>query len=99
MKAKTIQAFAGDSIKLQVAVYDDRGQAFDLEKNRIEEVRFMVPRLDIYERGEMKWNVASFTVPSNITQPGNYPYHVLLLGGDLQFTVAYGILQVMSVVK
>jgi len=99
MKAKTIQAFEGDSIKLQVAVYDDRGQAFDLEENKIERVIFEVPRLNIDERGEMKKNVASFTVPSDITRPGNYPYHVLLIGERLKFTVAYGILQVMSVAK
>ncbi len=99
MKAKTIQAFEGDSIKLQVAVYDDRGQAFDLEENKIEEVRFKVPRLKIEVPGEMKGNVASFTVDSDITQPGNYPYYVLLLGRGLKFTVAYGILQVMSVAK
>ncbi|GEM_PF-5071676 len=99
MKAKTIQAFEGDSIKLQVAVYDDRGQAFDLEENKIERVIFEVPRLNINERGEMKKNVASFTVDSDITQPGNYPYYVLLIGERLKFTVAYGILQVMSVAK
>lgn len=99
MKAKTIQAFAGDSILLQVAVYDDRSQAFDLEVNKIQTARFEVPALSIAVDGEMSGNVASFTVGSDITSKGSYPYYVLLVGDHLKFTVAYGVLQVMSLAE
>lgn len=99
MKAKTIQAFAKDSIKLQVAVYDERSQAFDLDENKIQTARFEIPRLGIAVAGEMKGNVASFTVGSDITEPGSYPYFVLLIGDQLKFTVAYGVLQVMSLAE
>lgn len=99
MKAKTIQAFAGDSILLQVAVYDDRSQAFDLDANKIQTARFEVPALSIAVDGEMKGNLASFRVESDRTTAGSYPYHVLLIGDQLKFTVAFGLLQVMSLAE
>ena len=99
MKAKTIQAFAGDSILLQVAVYDDRSQAFGLEENKIQTARFEVPSLGIAVDGKMKGNVASFRVESDRTKAGSYPYYVLLIGDQLKFTVAFGVLQVMSLAE
>lgn len=99
MKAKTIQAFAGDSILLQVAVYDDRDQAFDLVDNKIQTALFEVIGADIAEQGVMSSNMAQFTVGAEKTSAGSYPYRVVLLGDGLRFTVAYGTLNVMRAVE
>ncbi len=97
MKAKTIQAFAGDSIMLQVAVYDDRNQAFDLVDNKIQTARFEVIGADIAEDGVMISNTVHFMVGAEKTKAGSFPYRVVLLGDGLKFTVAYGTLNVMRV--
>jgi hypothetical protein len=96
MKAKTLQAFEKDSIWLKIAVYDERGKAFDLVENGIREAKFEVPALGIDVIGEMKENVVCFKVGSDITEQGSYPYFVELIGDRIKFTVAYGMLQVMS---
>lgn len=95
MKPQVIQAFAGDSISLQVAVFDDRDQMFDLAERKIETARFEVPKLGIAVDGEMAGNVARFLVEADKTDAGNYAYFVVLVGSGVKFTVAYGTLRVM----
>jgi len=90
MKAQNIQAFAGDSMSVSVAVYDERNQPYILADNHIETARMVLPKAGIEVDGEMSGNVCRFWIDEGKTEAGTWDYYIFIVGSKAKFTVAYG---------
>lgn len=94
MRPQHILSFAGDSMAINVAVFDDRNQPYLLADNHIETARFVMPKLGIEVDGEMSGNICRFWIDEGKTEPGTWDYYVFIVGGKAKFTVAIGKVQI-----
>ncbi|HRY83285.1 MAG TPA: hypothetical protein P5533_01490 [Candidatus Cloacimonadota bacterium] len=103
MRPTSLTSFTCDSISLNVAVYDDQNAPFILGSYPIENAELIFPALtQTYPADEInkESNTISFFVPNErIREPGLTPFFIRLTGPDLQFTIAYGNLNVIDPVK
>lgn len=91
MKAQIIHAFAGDSISLQITIYNDVFGEFDPNDFSITAATLHVSGLENGIDGVITGNVVSFFMQAGVLElPGKFNYYAQITGGTACFTIAYG---------
>lgn len=102
MKPNIIRVYQNDSLALRVAIYDDRGGAFDPVPYNIDSATLRIGAGAVAEE-TVKYktgNIVEFLVRRDmLTEPGQYPFYVFVEGDKflIRFTVATGTLIVLPI--
>lgn len=97
MKAKIIQAWAGDSISIRCRIYDEAGAEFDSSAFEIDGVELNIIGTSNLE-GSISGNIAQVFIPADVLGAGKYEYYLQVKSSstDTCFTIMTGTINVME---